>query len=272
MDYLWWSLRSQEPPLLVPFLAQIEEICPSGACFETWDVMRVWRFHEETDLERFAARCQAWLYFGLVKVFLQDAFDISSFGSPGGIVSASTLPAAIRLHVRRDDIEWMEDYLILETLASAIEIFDGRIMHTIFTQQLISESFNVWMSGPARVLLSISLLIEHVSRFLSASIIASKAEVPFQKCSLIGFTPIIAYSLTHIGRCPSLIKRLVPRVEEAFMYLSFPSQDAEVNHKDCSMSQCIKFNVIQETYKTSHTRQCWDPACGFQGFDYPAIS
>lgn len=107
---------------------------------------------------------------------VQDAFNISSFVSPEGFVSASTLPDVMRLHALRDDIGWIEDGLILETLDSAMKLFDGTLLHIMRTQRLITEPFSVWISGHACVLLSFSLLKERVSKFISAAAIASKVD------------------------------------------------------------------------------------------------
>ena len=275
MDYLPWYRHASCQRPRVPLLAMYSDICPSFDAFETWPQTREWDLENEVSISRFAARCQAWLYFGLLKVFLGNSFQIDLFVEDG-LVHSRTLPNVLKDHFKANttfsDVgrSFPSDHghAIISSLATAVRIFESTVVPCLLKMDIWDSDFNVWTSGRCRVLFSICLLLEYLHKFLV------EASVPIGSLSrrnsiVIHQTPCVAEALRQVGRCPSLLRRLELPAHDVYFLLSFGMSEGV--HGECTMDRCTLFDVDSKRYKPQHCSSCRDSACRSQGFDYKKL-
>ncbi|MCJ1269740.1 hypothetical protein MMC22_009633 [Lobaria immixta] len=276
MDYLPWSRQASRQRPRVPLLAMYSDICPSFEAFETWPQTREWDLENEVSISRLAARCQAWLYFGLLKVFLGNSFQIDLFVEDG-FVHSETLPNVLKNHfkankpfsdVGRSLLSDQDGDAIISSLATAVRIFESTVVPCLLKMDIWDSDFNVWTSERCRVLFSICLLLEYLHRFLV------QASVPIgslsrQNSIFIHQTPCVAEALRQVGRCPSLLRRLELPAHDVYFLLSFGMWEGM--HGECTMDRCTLFDVDSKRYKPQHCSSCRDSACRSQGFDYKKL-
>lgn len=270
MDHLQWSVRSRRSRPVVPFLSRRAYICPSLENYHLWPQINEWNIEAIYDLDELAARFQEWFFCGFLQILLQDEFDVDLFIA-GENVSTSKLPDVLERTIPRNDVARMVESSTLEALSNAIALFEKWVRWAFGWKRTASVKFNVWDSGPCAVIFSIAILLDTVSDFLSDGTIAKATGIPEQKKAFTFHTQGIAESLALIGRCPSLVHRLKPSASRSYSLLSFPPSEETFAHNNCTMNHCETFNVNPKTYRPKHTKDCHDPMCKSQGFDFKDI-
>ena len=287
MDHLIW--RSQRPPPRVPYLCSEQPRCLTFDQFVQWPDERGWGALDESAspeddefITCLAIRCQAWLWFGLLAVVLEDAFHHDAYVRQGedatAVLDSTTLPFAITEYVTEDRVEFEIDgncelshygSSLAVALSLATQRMEDVIIPALRTWEDANDAVTLWTSPSYATIFSVILLLVKLSNHLYNISRAIRSHLP-------GPTPFvyetrgISESLRSVGRCPSLVRRLDMTAEQAYLLLSLPTTSESIAHAGCSVDRCTVSNVNESTYTVKHESGC-TTACEFQTIDHARL-
>ncbi|MCJ1308020.1 Ribosome-releasing factor 2, mitochondrial [Agyrium rufum] len=285
MNHIPWHQSSPIAPPVVYYLCAKEASCIGPEEFEARYTLQPSYLNPScSDLE-FAARSQAWLYFGLLSLLLEDDFEIDDFlvNSPEGqtVIDSSKLSDLLDEHFDKyvlesrsvEDLELKltEHRAVLSiTLSKARAALSDLIVPRVKQMEKEDGVLDPWASRIYSVYFSIDILMDSLYPLTCKDNPISSGTLPRQSV-FVSETVGLARSLPLVGRCSSLISRLHLTSLDVYKLLCLPTYNPEHSHRHCSLQACSVFNINEETYETKHSEKCHDPSCRLIHIDHQKL-
>jgi len=288
MDHLRWPDSHPLPRPVVPYLLAGAEdaIFNSKHDLHLWPEKLGWDLYEVVSIQESAKRCQAWLYFGFLRVLAESArevFKINDYVSESDgdrLLNSSkvkdlmqclskklfTTPLWNGPTFTRDPLPAAYDiyHLLRQTLLKACPW----IMCVVRQHKEATRDKDLWDNPLYNVFFSTFILFEEfIDIFADHDMFYLFADYPKKLMSLFASeTRGVIAAWKRIGRCPTVLRRIQPSPLNAFRLLAMPTT-GRFEHHSCSGRNCTAFNIDPCNYQTQHTKNCWGESCNLRCID-----
>ncbi|KIX05974.1 uncharacterized protein Z518_03948 [Rhinocladiella mackenziei CBS 650.93] len=279
MDHLEWSERSDRSRFRVPFVVDqdvdLERLDPGKLVVGIKRLLT----SDIISLPQLAKEVQTWLYFGLLKLWLQNDFSTECF-IEHGVVHTRNLERLCKSQITKENLTETKDGEAVLTAHAATALAFSHAASICFSDYIVAhiarleeehegEPLNLWNSESYVVLFTVPVLLSFLRDILGRIKQESGLTMRLFSGSNVLMTQAsgISRTLVAIGRCPSFIRRLKPTIAEVYSLFSFPPNGHHPSHKRCSIDECRAYDVIESEYQTKHTDDCVSSDCGLMGFE-----
>ena len=282
MDHLYWSERSGRPRLQMPYLVEEPDDLENIDSFRILQEIETFEAGSTESLSEIAARAQTWLYFGLLKLWLEDSYCTNSFVE-NGYVHTKQLDKLLASHVKERGLSTRTGggtvhnsygMRVVECYQRVASKFSTRVVPQIVRLEHCDGQATptLWNSAAYRVLFSIPILLSVLHKFLLANeLVVPEALPDLRALGLVTETAGIARTVAASGRCPSLLRRLNLLEQHIYTLISLPSRLEHHVHENCSGTYCAVSDIDESNYKTRHTDDCVGSTCHPLGFDCESL-
>ncbi|KAF7506407.1 hypothetical protein GJ744_011761 [Endocarpon pusillum] len=279
MDHLTWRNDLGRPRPTVPYLLDDESsICNELNQLSAWPALMGWDLDPNLPLLESARRCQAWLFFGFVRIWsdlVGQPFIIDHFikdSDYGRLVNSSYLrkisSSARQRLLRSGSLSDTGETLLVE-LIQTLHISRNWIMRLSYRCDESGTTCNPWNCDFCSVFLSTLLLFDYFCETLAGGLEGASYEVETAQ-SLIPlyqkFSSSLSEGLRLMGRCPTVVERIKLSSLDTYRLLAIPVCKA-YSHPDCHDRYCSAFNIDSDTYVIQHTTSCGNRACSVMRID-----
>jgi hypothetical protein len=286
MDHLPVPLGASEPPIEIPFVADIPWDFKDFAGFPSrhgYAVSADGNLRlDYISVERLAALLQSWLYFGFLCETMQtevreDQFrrtrPTHSTKSPAVLLDSSPLPSMLEAWVESRYSYLPKARHYKSTLVPRFEMFlqclqsletDGslaKVLARVNNVEKISARIARHPVGSSKpipeILFSIQVLC---STFSSVLVLPASAYPASNRTHCMGLLGMIARHMTDIGWCPAIVARAMSEHHVNTLYFMSrvrPPRVPWLSHENCHGFNCIANDVRQDSYVNRHvTSHC----------------
>ena len=249
-------------PFNVPYLCSEERLCTSEG-FKSWPEINDLSLSDfSQDLGKVVAKLQAWLYFGLIAIFTEDAsregwykFDSSTQTSS---LDTSKLRNSLKTKVPSREISGDDNLelglplsrydLANESLEQAITTMNEFVIPLLQTEEFCERARGktLWTSHLHAVIFAIDVLIDVVKENLPSTI---------DRSCLVSNVSLFAHSIHESGRCHSLTSRFQPSSSTWYYLIHLPKTERHIDHTACSLD-CVHNRVNSKVMKPHHRKEC----------------